>query len=140
VPFAAVDEHGRAPQQQQQQQHGGSKAQLLPQCDSCRAYINCVYDIEKWIWTCAVCGNLNGFSNDASARYQTSQAPELVSSFIDFEFDGANFLLSPPSPSPRCIVEFLQSFLFWFFLVKTSVPPDKTSFRCQECGLLHIDY
>jgi hypothetical protein len=80
VPFAAVDEHGRAPE------HGGS-AQLLPRCDTCWAYINYVCDVDKWAWTCALCGNLNGFSDDTSARYRSSQAPELLSSFIDFEMD-----------------------------------------------------
>jgi len=80
VPFAAVDEHGRAPE------HGGN-AQLLPRCDSCWAYINYVCDVDKWAWTCALCGNLNGFSDDTSARYRSSQAPELLSSFIDFEMD-----------------------------------------------------
>jgi hypothetical protein len=86
VPFAAVDEHGRAPE------HGGN-AQLLPRCDTCWAYINYVCDVDKWAWTCALCGNLNGFSDDTSARYRSSQAPELLSSFIDFEMDGVCFLL-----------------------------------------------
>ncbi|CAM6037599.1 unnamed protein product [Sphagnum compactum] len=110
-----IDEHGRAPQQQQE--HGGSKAQLLPRCDSCWAYINCVCDIEKWIWTCAVCGNLNGFSNDASARYQTSQAPEPVSSFIDFEFAASEEFLELVKSS---LLAALEARVFAFL----SGPPD----------------
>ena len=81
VPFAAVDENGRAPEQ-------GEHGQLLPRCESCWAYLNCLCDVDKWAWTCSLCGNLNAFSDDMSARYQTSQGPELSSSFIDLELDG----------------------------------------------------
>jgi len=53
-----------------------------------------------------VCGNLNGFSNDASARYQTSQAPELVSSFIDFEFDGVWTLCTSTTDREKPLIQF----------------------------------
>ncbi|KAG0567291.1 hypothetical protein KC19_7G124200 [Ceratodon purpureus] len=82
APFAATDELRRPPEL-------GDRGEALPRCDSCYAYLNSFCDIEKWAWTCALCGQLIAFSEEQAARYQNSSHPhpEVVSSFIDLEFD-----------------------------------------------------
>lgn len=82
TPFAAVDEQGREPAH-------GLHAQDLPRCDSCYAYINVLCEMERWSWTCSLCGNLNGLPNDVADRYaHTPSCPELSSSLVDFDLDG----------------------------------------------------
>ncbi|KAG6549307.1 hypothetical protein Mapa_009293 [Marchantia paleacea] len=81
TPFAAVDEQGRQPAH-------GLHAQDVPRCDSCYAYINVLCEMERWSWTCALCGNLNGLPNDIADRYaHTPSCPELSSSLVDFDLD-----------------------------------------------------
>uniref|UniRef100_J3M7N0 Sec23/Sec24 trunk domain-containing protein n=2 Tax=Oryza brachyantha TaxID=4533 RepID=J3M7N0_ORYBR len=42
--------------------------------------------MERWGWSCALCGTLNGFDDDALGRLQRSDAwPELSFSFVDLE-------------------------------------------------------
>jgi hypothetical protein len=45
------------------------------------------------------------------------------------------FFSPPQSPPPQCIVEFLQSFLFWFFRIKNLFRRIRPRSWCQECGL-----
>lgn len=81
APFAATDELGRQPEQ-------GEHGEALPRCDSCWAYINCFCDIEKWAWTCSLCGQLIGFSEEQAGQYQQSAShPAVFSSFVDLEFE-----------------------------------------------------
>ncbi|KAL3689756.1 hypothetical protein R1sor_016065 [Riccia sorocarpa] len=82
TPFAAVDENDHQPVH-------GLHAEDLPRCESCYAYINVLCEVERWSWTCALCGNLNGLSNEMADRYErrSSSYPELSSSLVDFDFD-----------------------------------------------------
>lgn len=87
APFAATDELGRQPEQ-------GEHGEALPRCDSCWAYINCFCDIEKWAWTCSLCGQLIGFSEEQAGQYQQSAShPAVFSSFVDLEFEGKRILI-----------------------------------------------
>lgn len=86
APFAATNELGRPPDQ-------GEHGETLPRCDSCWAYINCFCDIEKWAWTCSLCGQLIGFSEEEAGKYQQSAShPAVLSSFVDLEFEGKRIL------------------------------------------------
>ncbi|KAL5203080.1 hypothetical protein ABZP36_014032 [Zizania latifolia] len=79
TPFAAADERG-------QPLATGAGGDRVPRCESCWAYLNSHCDMERWGWSCALCGNLNGFDDDALRRFQRPDAcPELSSSFIDLE-------------------------------------------------------
>nr|XP_024383708.1 protein transport protein Sec24B-like isoform X2 [Physcomitrium patens] len=84
-PFAATDELKRPPEQ-------GDRGEALPRCDSCWAYLNSFCEIDKWAWTCALCGQLIAFSEEEAARYwqSSSPRPEVLSSFIDVELDDDN--------------------------------------------------
>ncbi|CAM6129440.1 unnamed protein product [Calypogeia fissa] len=81
TPFAAVDENQRPPAQ-------GTHGEHLPRCESCYAYINVLCELERWAWTCSLCGALNGLPNELAEKYAHSPScPEFSSSFIDFELD-----------------------------------------------------
>ena len=84
APFAATDELRRSPEL-------GDRGEALPRCDSCYAYLNSFCDIDKWAWTCALCGQLIAFSEEQAARYQSTH-PEVSSSFIDLEFEDGKVL------------------------------------------------
>jgi hypothetical protein len=86
APFAATDELRRPPEL-------GDHGEALPRCDSCYAYLNSFCDIDKWAWTCALCGQLMAFTEEQAARYQMSASPnpEVLSSFIDLEFEDGEF-------------------------------------------------
>ncbi|WOL03496.1 protein transport protein SEC23-like [Canna indica] len=79
TPFAPVDERGVGPIY-------GSGGHLLPRCDNCWAYLNTLCEIERWGWTCALCGSFVGLDSAALDRYANPQdCPELSSSFVDLE-------------------------------------------------------
>nr|ACN25159.1 unknown [Zea mays] len=79
TPFAAVDERGQPPTT-------GAGGDRIPRCEHCWAYLSSHCDLERWGWTCALCGTLNGFDDEAERRFQRPDAcPELNSSFVDLE-------------------------------------------------------
>ncbi|KAM5585192.1 protein transport protein SEC23 D [Rosa sericea] len=79
TPFATKDESGQAPAY-------GSGGQLLPRCENCWAYFNTYCELDQWSWNCALCGNPQGLSSEAIARYSQPQScPEMISSFVDLE-------------------------------------------------------
>ncbi|KAL6841473.1 hypothetical protein ACP4OV_028616 [Aristida adscensionis] len=79
TPFAARDERGQAPAT-------GAGGDRVPRCEHCWAYICNYCDLERWGWSCALCGTLNGFDDDAARRFQRPDAcPELNASFVDLE-------------------------------------------------------
>uniref|UniRef100_A0A0D9WH23 Sec23/Sec24 trunk domain-containing protein n=1 Tax=Leersia perrieri TaxID=77586 RepID=A0A0D9WH23_9ORYZ len=79
TPFAAADERGQLPAT-------GGGGDRVPRCEHCWAYLNSHCDMERWGWSCALCGTLNGFDDDALHRLQRPDAlPELTSSFVDLE-------------------------------------------------------
>ncbi|PWZ17830.1 Protein transport protein Sec24B [Zea mays] len=79
TPFAAVDERGQPPTT-------GAGGDRVPRCEHCWAYLSSHCDLERWGWTCALCGTLNGFDDEAERRFQRPDAcPELNSSFVDLE-------------------------------------------------------
>ncbi|BAS94260.1 protein transport protein SEC23 D [Oryza sativa Japonica Group] len=79
TPFAAADERGQAPA-------AGAGGDRVPRCEHCWAYLNSHCDMERWGWSCALCGTLNGFDDDALRRLQHPEGwPELTSSFVDLE-------------------------------------------------------
>ncbi|KAG8085733.1 hypothetical protein GUJ93_ZPchr0010g7339 [Zizania palustris] len=79
TPFAAADERGQPPAT-------GAGGDRVPRCENCWAYLNSHCDMERWGWSCALCGNLNGFDEDALRRIQRPDAClELSSSFVDLE-------------------------------------------------------
>jgi hypothetical protein len=81
-PFAAFDETGQSPRM-------GKHGHELPRCDSCWAYLNMLCEVDKWAWTCGMCGNVIALSEEHMKRYQSSQSqPELSSTFIDLEIEG----------------------------------------------------
>lgn len=95
APFAATDELRRPPEL-------GHHGEALPRCDNCYAYLNAFCDIDKWAWTCALCGQLIAFSEEQAARYQSSSShPEIVSSFVDLEFEDGESL-------PQCDLNLMQ--------------------------------
>uniref|UniRef100_A0A7I4EH88 Sec23/sec24 transport family protein n=1 Tax=Physcomitrium patens TaxID=3218 RepID=A0A7I4EH88_PHYPA len=96
-PFAATDELGRSPEECE-------RGQALPRCDNCYAYLNSLCEIDKWAWTCVLCGQLIGFTEEEFARYQSASSPrpEVLSSLVDVELDddeednvAANFQARP---------------------------------------------
>ncbi|XP_062016744.1 protein transport protein SEC23 D [Rosa rugosa] len=79
TPFATKDENGQPPAY-------GSGGQLLPRCENCWAYFNSYCELDQWSWNCALCGNPQGLSSEAIARYSQPQScPEMISSFVDLE-------------------------------------------------------
>ncbi|KAL5583227.1 hypothetical protein UlMin_015669 [Ulmus minor] len=79
TPFAAKDEEGRAPTY-------GTDGHLLPRCENCWGYFNAFCELDQWSWTCCLCGQPNGLSTKAIARYSHPQScAEMTSSFIDLE-------------------------------------------------------
>ncbi|CAL9107942.1 unnamed protein product [Musa textilis] len=79
TPFAPADEHGAVPLY-------GSGGHLLPRCDNCWAYLSTLCELERWGWTCALCGSFNGLDSATLDRYaRPHDCPELSSSFIDLE-------------------------------------------------------
>ncbi|AQK93496.1 sec23/sec24 transport family protein [Zea mays] len=79
TPFAAADEHGQPPTT-------GAGGDRVPRCEHCWAYLSSHCDLERWGWTCALCGTLNGFDDEAERRFQRPDVcPELKSSFVDLE-------------------------------------------------------
>lgn len=84
TPFATKDENGQAPAY-------GSGGQLLPRCENCWAYFNTYCELDQWSWNCALCGNPQGLSSEAIARYSQPQScPEMMSSFVDLELPGSS--------------------------------------------------
>ncbi|AQK86237.1 sec23/sec24 transport family protein [Zea mays] len=87
TPFAAVDERGQPPTT-------GAGGDRIPRCEHCWAYLSSHCDLERWGWTCALCGTLNGFDDEAERRFQRPDAcPELNSSFVDLEIAGSEEFL-----------------------------------------------
>ncbi|CAL9000050.1 unnamed protein product [Prunus brigantina] len=79
TPFATKDENGHSPVY-------GSDGELLPRCENCWAYFNTYCELDQWSWNCALCGNPQGLSSQAIARYSHPQScPEMMSSFVDLE-------------------------------------------------------
>ncbi|XP_074589227.1 protein transport protein SEC23 D-like [Curcuma longa] len=79
TPFAPADERGSTPLY-------GSGGHLLPRCDNCWGYLSALCEIERWGWTCALCGSFVGLDSATLNRYTRPQdCPELSSSFIDLE-------------------------------------------------------
>nr|XP_009411948.1 PREDICTED: protein transport protein SEC23-like [Musa acuminata subsp. malaccensis] len=79
TPFAPADERGAVPIY-------GSGGHLLPRCDNCWAYLSTLCELERWGWTCALCGSFNGLDSATLDRYaRPHDCPELSSSFIDLE-------------------------------------------------------
>lgn len=96
TPSAAADERGQAPA-------AGAGGDRVPRCEHCWAYLNSHCDMERWGWSCALCGTLNGFDDDALRRLQHPEGwPELTSSFVDLEIPG--FITSFPSSSCVSVV------------------------------------
>lgn len=88
TPFATKDENGQAPAY-------GSGGQLLPRCENCWAYFNTYCELDQWSWNCALCGNPQGLSSEAIARYSHPQScPEMMSSFVDLELPGSSLCLN----------------------------------------------
>ncbi|KAF3439416.1 hypothetical protein FNV43_RR17694 [Rhamnella rubrinervis] len=91
TPFASKDENGQPPAY-------GSDGNLLPRCDSCWAYFNTYCELDQWSWTCSLCGQPNGLSSKAIARYSHPQScAEMMSSFIDLELpvEGSDEAMQP---------------------------------------------
>ncbi|RCV17511.1 hypothetical protein SETIT_3G225300v2 [Setaria italica] len=79
TPFAAADERGQPPTT-------GAGGDRVPRCEHCWAYFSSHCDLERWGWSCALCGTLNGFDDDTARRFQRPDAcPELNASFVDLE-------------------------------------------------------
>ncbi|XP_042463000.1 protein transport protein sec24-like [Zingiber officinale] len=79
TPFAPADERGDTPLY-------GSGGHLLPRCENCWGYLSALCEIERWGWTCALCGSFIGLDSATLDRYtQPQECPELSSSFIDLE-------------------------------------------------------
>ncbi|KAG6496507.1 hypothetical protein ZIOFF_044374 [Zingiber officinale] len=79
TPFAPFDERGATPLY-------GSGGHLLPRCDNCWGYLSTLCEIERWGWTCALCGSFVGLDSATLDRYARPQdCPELSSSFIDLD-------------------------------------------------------
>lgn len=82
TPFATKDENGHSPVY-------GSDGELLPRCENCWAYFNTYCELDQWSWNCALCGNPQGLSSQAIARYSHPEScPEMMSSFVDLELPG----------------------------------------------------
>ncbi|RRT81023.1 hypothetical protein B296_00022761 [Ensete ventricosum] len=82
TPFAPADERGAVPLY-------GSGGHLLPRCDNCWAYLSTLCELERWGWSCALCGSFNGLDSATLDRYaRPHDCPELSSSFIDLEIAG----------------------------------------------------
>lgn len=112
TPFATKDENGQAPAY-------GSGGQLLPRCENCWAYFNTYCELDQWSWNCALCGNPQGLSSEAIARYSHPQScPEMMSSFVDLELPGSSLCLN-----------FL---IFWLCLVCRGSDP---KFKLRICFL-----
>ena len=87
TPFAAADERC-------QPLVTGAFGDRVPRCENCWAYFNSYCDLERWGWSCALCGALNGFDVETSRRFQRPDAcPELNFSFVDLEIPGNRYCL-----------------------------------------------
>ena len=91
TPFSAADERGSPPA-------AGDEGHFLPRCQSCFAYFSLLCPLDRWSWTCAVCGGENDMPADAAARYARDGAhdpPEMRSAFVDLLLQGTRLRLSP---------------------------------------------
>ncbi|CAN6270287.1 unnamed protein product [Urochloa humidicola] len=84
TPFSATDERGSPAAT-------GDEGHLLPRCQSCFAYFSLLCPLDRWSWTCTVCGADNDMPADAAARYARDGAhdpPEMRSAFVDLLLQG----------------------------------------------------
>lgn len=114
-PFAAFDETGQSPKM-------GKHGHELPRCDSCWAYLNMLCEVDKWAWTCGMCGNVIALSEEHMKRYQSSQPqPELSSTFIDLEIEGESKKRSDWSGS-SCNVSISRGVHFQYVVLIIWIP------------------
>ncbi|RLM66017.1 protein transport protein Sec24C-like [Panicum miliaceum] len=96
TPFSAADERGSPPAT-------GDEGHLLPRCQSCFAYFSLLCPLDRWSWTCAVCGGENDMPADAAARYARDgvhDPPEMRSAFVDLLLQGEEGEAAPAAPTP----------------------------------------
>nr|CAB3484460.1 unnamed protein product [Digitaria exilis] len=84
TPFSAADERGSPPAT-------GDEGHLIPRCQSCFAYFSLLCPLDRWSWTCSLCGADNDMPADAAARYARDgghDPPEMRSAFVDLLLQG----------------------------------------------------